>query len=308
MKCNTPVLFVIFNRPEIAQKTFESIRRAQPKRLYIASDGARQDRVGETELVARTRQSILQMVDWECEVKTLFQETNLGCGPGVYTAISWLFEQEEQGIILEDDCVASESFFLFMEEMLQRYATDQRIGMVAGFNPIAMPDLQESYLYSRFKSCWGWGSWRRAWQLMDMSMQWRRTVADSVVANCGFQGKDRAEWLFKLKCIDRGYVSAWDWQWYFSLSAQNQLCVYPKVNLVSNIGDDASATHTSLGTITLQRYDLEFPLQHPVYMMPNLEFDRAFYKQSNSLYRRITRLLPHSLKARMKQWLIHWKK
>lgn len=308
MSCNVPVLFVIFNRPETAIRSFESIRRARPQRLYIASDGPRKERVGEAEVVARTRSSVLAMIDWDCEVKTLFQEQNLGCGPGVYTAISWLFEHEEMGVILEDDCIASASFFPFMEQMLTRYASDQRIGMVAGFNPIPMPQLTNSYLFSRFKSCWGWGSWRRAWQGMDIAMDWRNSDADSVIWNCGYGGRDRSEWLYKLKCIDRGYVSAWDWQWYFSLAAQSQLCIYPKVNLISNIGDDAAATHTSLGHITRQRCELEFPLSDPTYMVPNVRFEKAFYKRSNSPYRRFVRLMPHALKAWVKRCLIALKR
>ena len=129
-----PVLFVIFNRPEMSQRSFSFIRTAKPNKLYIASDGARLDHPGEEEVVARTRSSVLAMIDWDCEVQTLFQEQNLGCGPGVYTAISWFFEHEEMGVVIEDDCIVSESFFPFMEQMLTRYATDQRIGMVAGFN------------------------------------------------------------------------------------------------------------------------------------------------------------------------------
>lgn len=289
-------------------RSFESIRRARPQRLYIASDGPRKERVGEAEVVARTRSSVLAMIDWDCEVKTLFQEQNLGCGPGVYTAISWLFEHEEMGIIIEDDCIVSESFFPFMEQMLTRYALDQRVGMVAGFNPIPMPQLEDSYLFSRFKISWGWGSWRRAWLGMDLDMRWRQTIPDSVLNNSGFRAMDRKEWLYQLKCIDQGYVSAWDWQWYFSLAAQNQLCIYPKVNLVCNIGVGAEATHTSFGQITRQRYELEFPLLDPPYMVPNVHFEKACYKYTNSIYRRFLRLFPLALKARLKRCLISLKK
>lgn len=303
-----PVLFVIFNRPEMSQRSFSFIRTAKPNKLYIASDGARLDHPGEEEVVARTRSSVLAMIDWDCEVQTLFQEQNLGCGPGVYTAISWFFEHEEMGVVIEDDCIVSESFFPFMEQMLTRYATDQRIGMVAGFNPNPMPQLADSYLFSRFKCCWGWGSWRRAWQGMDIEMDWRNSDADSVIWNCGYGGRDRSEWLYKLKCIDRGYVSAWDWQWYFSLAAQNQLCVFPKVNLVSNEGNDAAATHTAIGNIYKPRYDLQFPLKYPQRMVPNEKFEKAFYRRSNSFYRRLVRWVPYGVKKQLKRWIIALKK
>ena len=307
-RCQIPVLFVIFNRPETSQRSFASIRAARPERLYIASDGPRAHREGEAELVARTRESVLAMIDWECEVKTLFQEQNLGCGMGVYPAISWLFEHEERGVVIEDDCVVSASFFPFMAEMLERYAADQRIGMVAGSNPIEAHRTDGSYHFSRFKSCWGWGSWRRAWQHMDLEMSWRGEKTDSVIYNAGYGGRDRAEWLHKLSYIDRGYVSAWDWQWYFSLSAQNQLCIYPARNLVSNEGNDASATHTAVGDICLKRYELDFPLTHPRFVMPDAAFDRAFYRSSNTLYRRLLRWIPYGLKQAVKRCIIALKR
>ena len=145
-----PILFVIFNRPEIARKSFESIRKRKPQKLYIACDGARSNKPGEIEIVEKTRKTILDAVDWDCEVKTLFQKDNLGCGRGVYTAISWLFENEEKGIILEDDCVVNSSFFLFMEHILEKYKEDQRIGMVAGSNlHIRKHDFHISSLITR---------------------------------------------------------------------------------------------------------------------------------------------------------------
>lgn len=298
---NTPVLFVIFNRPEIAYKSFLKIREAKPQKLYIAQDGARIDKEGEKELVLETRKRIMDLIDWPCDVQTLFQEQNLGCGKGVFTAISWLFENEEKGIVLEDDCVVNPSFFNFMEEMLEKYKDDQRIGMVAGSNLIpAYKENRSSYFFSRYKSCWGWGSWKRAWANMDLEMNWRKDYLMDVVNNSGYYAKGQDKWLHQLKCIDTNYVSAWDWQWFFTLASQNQLCVYPSVNLVSNIGNDADATHTSFGTITYESYELEFPLREPLYVCPNERFDKTFWKEENTLRLRFQRLLPNALKTKLK--------
>lgn len=298
---NIPVLFVIFNRPEVARKSFEAIRQRKPQKLYIACDGARDNKPGETELVEKTRKTILDAIDWECEVKTLFQEQNLGCGKGVFTAITWLFENEERGIILEDDCVVTSSFFRFMEEMLEKYKDDQRIGMVAGSNLIpAYKETRSSYFFSRYKSCWGWGSWRRAWTNMDLDMCWRKDYLMDVINNSGYYAKGQTKWFHQLKCIDTNYVSAWDWQWFFTLASQNQLCVYPSVNLVSNIGNDADATHTSFSTITYESHELGFPLKEPMYVCPNEGFDKAFWKEENTLRLRVQRLLPNALKRELK--------
>lgn len=291
-----PILFVIFNRPEIAYKSFQKIRGTKPKVLYIAQDGARESKQGEEEKVQETRKRILESIDWTCDVKTLFQDYNIGCGKGVYSAITWLFENEDMGIILEDDCAVDPTFFRFMEEMLEKYKDDQRIGMIAGSNMIPMYKDKYSYHYSRYKSCWGWGSWRRAWKNMDLEMKWRNTDYESVINNSGFNGKDAAKWNFQLKCVDNQVVSAWDWQWFFSLAAQNQLCVYPSVNLVSNIGDDADSTHTSFSCITVASKPLGFPLVAPPIIAPDVKFDRLFYQKENTLIIRIGRTIPHSWK------------
>lgn len=307
-KYSIPILFVIFNRPEIALTSFQQIKKVKPSHLYIASDAARDTIPFEKELVEKTRNLILNEIDWECDVRTLFQEKNLGCGMGVYTAISWLFDNEECGIILEDDCVVNTSFFKYMEELLIRYALDERIGMIAGTNPLVHFDSSSSYIFSKYKSCWGWATWRRAWKNMDMQMSWRNIDSDSVLKNAGYCAMDYSGWKYKIKCIDTNIVSAWDWQWYFSLSAQNQLCIYPTQNLVSNIGTDANATHTSGSDITLKSFSLEFPMKHPMYVMPDCNFDRKFYLLSNSLIIKLKRLIPISLKKELKKLIVKMKK
>lgn len=298
-----PILFIIFNRPEIAFKTFTEIRKVHPRKLFIAQDGAREGK-NENDIIQKTRKTILDNIDWECEVKTLFQSSNLGCGMGVFTAIQWFFDNVDRGIIIEDDCIVNSSFFPFMREMLEKYDDDERIGMIAGTNPVKETSYDFSYHFSRFKSCWGWATWKRAWKNMDINMKWRETDLDSILNNSGFNGKDLSKWRFQLKCIDNNEVSAWDWQWYFSLSAQNQLCIYPKVNLVSNIGNDSNATHTSFSNITIESHTLLFPLKHPPYIVPNVSFDRIFFHQENTLKIKICRIIPHCIKKYIKN-IIH---
>lgn len=295
---NIPILFIFFNRTKIAIESFQCIKKNRPLRLYLASDGPRNDK--EAEIVNNTRQVILDSIDWDCEVKTLFREKNLGCGSGVYDAINWLFENENQGIILEDDCIVNDSFFRFMSEMLTEYKYDERIGMIAGTNPIIIKNYKYSYLFSNFKSCWGWATWKRSWDNMDINMNWRDTEFDSIIANCGYRCSSRREWLFKLKAIDNNYVSAWDWQWYFSLAAQNQLCIYPKVNLVTNIGNDLNATHTSFSSISMPSFPMDFPLKRPHYVVPCISFEKKFASASNTLYSRLSRIIPNGIKRNIK--------
>ena len=299
---NIPILFIFFNREDIALKAFEMIRSVRPTRLYLSQDGPRIDR-GEEEQrkLIRIRKHIIERIDWECTVHQRFMNKNLGCAMGVKTAIDWIFETEKYGIILEDDCVVSKSFFPFMEDILVRYKDDQRIGMVAGTNPIEKYRGRTSFHFSRFKSCWGWATWARAWKNMDMDMTWRETDMMSVINNSGFNSRHNSKWHFQLKCIDRNHVSAWDWQWYFSLAAQNQLCVYPAVNLVSNIGNDSEATHTSFGDITRERHELPLPLTAPSIVAPDYHFDKMFDANENRLATMLARIIPHNLKGYIKR-------
>ena len=88
---NIPVLFVVFNRLETSMKSFEAIRQIKPEKLYIACDGARPSKIGEIKVVEDVRKAVLDMIDWDCKVQTLFQSKNLGCGAAVFAAIDWLF-------------------------------------------------------------------------------------------------------------------------------------------------------------------------------------------------------------------------
>jgi hypothetical protein len=191
--------------------------------------------------------------------------------------------------------------------MLHRYKDDQRIGMVAGTNlvssKVTMPD---SYCFSKYKACWGWATWKRAWSNLQLDMPWRDSdYYQSVIANNGFRAKDKNYWKYRLNLIDANYVSSWDWPWYFCLAAQNQLCIFPSKDLIVNIGFDAEATHTSF--FNLPKYkdegELSFPLRHPRYIVPYEPFDKAFYKANNNLYMRLSSCIPLWLKRKLKKML-----
>ena len=245
MNLNIPVLLVVFNRPETTKMVFEAIADVRPDRLYIASDGPRHDNADDAIRIERVRK-IFDNIDWECDIKCLFRSENYGCGPGVKNAIDWFFENESEGIILEDDTVPDSSFFLFCRELLSKYRHDDRIGMISGTNHINYKSTENpSYIFSKNKSCWGWATWRRSWETMDFQMSWRSSeYSNSIIKNMGVSPWYIRHWTRALQLIDSGKVSAWDWQWYFSKAAQNQLTIFPSVNLISNIGFGIDATHT----------------------------------------------------------------
>lgn len=305
---NIPILLIIFNRKEVALKTLESIKVAQPAKLYIAGDGARPSVAGEHRKVDETRKAVLDTIDWDCEVKTRFSKENQGCCNGVYNAINWLFDNEDRGIIVEDDCMLKSSFFPFAEEMLNRYQNDLRIGMIDAANYLPEINILDSYGFSRYKSTNGWATWRRAWQLIDLNMKWRGgPFEDSIIANMSYKSKEHNYWKYRLKALDLNDVSAWDWQWYFTLAANNMLGIYPKYSLTTNIGFGEDATHTFHGEMPSYyraQKELEFPLRHPKYVVPYLPFEKAFNEKLNDkTYEKLKRLIPFSLKIKIKKIL-----
>jgi hypothetical protein len=243
----TAVLFLVFNRPDTTAQVFEAIRKARPPRLYVAADGPRANRDGEAERVARVRE-IATAVDWPCEVKTLFREKNLGCKYAVSGGITWFFEHEEQGIILEDDCLPVQSFFWFCESLLERYASDERVAMVTGDNfqkGQYRGEAGASYYFSKYNHIWGWASWRRAWQKADMDIKfwpewkhsagWQAAIPDKV---------ERKYWSNIFDRMYRAEIDTWDYPWTASVWFHCGLTATPNVNLVSNIGFGPDSTHT----------------------------------------------------------------
>lgn len=304
---NVPILLVIFKRKEVALKTLEPIKALKPSKLYIAGDGARPNIDGEKEKVEETRNAVLNYIDWECEVKTRFSDKNQGCSLGVYNAINWLFDNEERGIIIEDDCIMQDSFFRYVEELLELYNNDNRVGMICGANYANGVKIPDSYVFSRYKSCHGWATWKRAWKLMDIDMKWRETpYAKSVIANMGYKAKDIRYWKYRLTAIDLNDVSAWDWQWYFTLAANNMLAICPKHTLTTNIGFGKDATHTCQAHIPSQyiaNEGLTFPLRHPSCVAPYMPFEKFGYPKHKTIRNKIQNVNLLLLRERVKKAL-----
>ena len=273
----TPVLFLIFNREDTTQKVFDAIRQQKPKYLFVAADGARKNKPDDAEKCRRVR-AIIEQVDWECELKTLFREENLGCKLAVSSAISWFFEQVEQGIILEDDCLPDPSFFPYCEELLEKYKDDTRIGHISGNN--FLPGIIEENRSYDFCTCthiWGWATWRRVWKNYEVDFPF---WADEKDKRHLLFNNSREKFYFSSFISDalanKKKYSVWDTQYWFTLRVQNQLSIYPAVNLVTNIGvGDLNATHTSekKQKLSIPAVPIHFPLKHPNYVLRNKKID-----------------------------------
>jgi hypothetical protein len=287
----TPVLLVIFNRPETTSLVFEAIRKAKPPRLYIAADGPRPNVPGDVERCAAARM-VVRDVDWDCEVMTLFNDKNLNCGVAPSSAFTWFFKHEEEGIILEDDCLPSQSFFWYCEELLQRFRYDSRVMHIGGNNFLNgwRKDNDYSYYFSRSGHIWGWATWARAWEKFDYGIGlYKKMMGDQYFTNFFLNWQEKFYRLrkFRKTSTTKDKVNWWDYQWDFARYIHSGLSIVPQVNLVKNIGFNEMATHTrnkNSRDSKLEANDIKLPLTHPPFMIWDKESDaryfRSFMKQT----------------------------
>ncbi len=278
----TAVLFLIFNRLDTTKQVFEEIRKAKPPRLYIAADGPRENKEGEKEKVGAVRKYVLENIDWNCEVKTLFRDKNLGCGKAVSQAITWFFENEEMGIILEDDCLPSQSFFWFCEKLLKKYNKEKRIMLITGtsylFNEI---ERKEDYFFSRYVSIWGWASWRRAWKYYDINMKnWPEIKKNNKIKEIFYWDKKIAH--FFSNCFEIAFnkkIDTWDYQWVYTCFTHDGYCLTPYKNLISNIGFKGTRESKNSPFINMERLDFHNinNLKCPKVISYNLETDKILF-------------------------------
>ena len=279
----SPVLFLIFNRPETTQQVFSAIRKAKPPRLYVAADGPRSDYPNEDEKCEHSRK-IATNVDWDCEVKTLFRDQNLGCRLAVSQAIYWFFEQEPEGIILEDDCLPSQSFFWFCQEMLEYFRNDKAVGVICGFYSNELEyKPSASFFFSRYLRVWGWAGWRRSNEgydsninlLIEKQNTWKKDI---------FSHTDiflKRYWQDMFEEVGSGKIDTWDIQLQYLLWQKKQQVIVSSKNLVQNIGW-AQGAHplTKDHNHELATSEINFPLTGPEMRERDTRADQVIEKIS----------------------------
>lgn len=297
-RSNTPVLFLVFNRPDLAMQVFEVIKSCKPPLLFIAADGPRIGVENEEEQCRKIREEILKSIDWNCQVKTLFREMNLGCKEAVSSAVNWFFNHVEKGIILEDDTLPESSFFRFCEDLLAFYEGDKRIMMISGDNfQFGRSRTKYSYYFSRYTHVWGWASWKRAWRHYDSAIGlWPEVRGNNLLSSILDDKRQVAYWSDIFNRVFSGEINAWSYQWLFACWLQNGLTILPDRNLVSSIGFDARGTHTRSKSILagLGTQPVELPLRHPPYILRNTcadSFTERYQYSSPLWYKKIVNLL-----------------
>jgi hypothetical protein len=283
----TPVALIAFNRPDKAKKVMRAIASAKPEKLFLIFDGPRSDHPEDHKNCAAT-QAIVDMVDWKCEVQKKISDTNLGCGRGPAEGTNWVFEHVDRAIILEDDCIPDISFFRFCDTLLEKYKDDDRIVQVSGNNyQLGRIPTHFSYYFSYFNICLGaFATWKRAWRHFDYkNLLWKELRETAFILDYVIDERAVPIWH---KAFDKAYndnenISYWDHQWTFACWAQNGLSILPQTPLVTNIGHDSDATHTTSSNSIFANTTIvpvEFPLDHPPCVVRNREADLFFIENA----------------------------
>lgn len=280
---NTPILLIIFNRPEMTLKTLSAISKVRPKVLLLAADGPRNEE--EKSLCDATKALVLDNIHWPCEVISNFSDKNLGCGLRVHTAIDWAFSLYEQLIIMEDDCIAHPSFFNYCEVLLDYYRDNDKVMHIGGnnFQDKSMLDgIDDSYYFSKYPHVWGWATWRRAWANFDFeTQQWSSFQSRGGLDEWCADRFEYKYWYELFNDVNGGKIDTWDYQWVLACWANDGLCIVPRVNLVSNIGFGEDATHTKERNVFLERdTKVMKEINHPNALVSHKAADRITFDQN----------------------------
>jgi hypothetical protein len=276
MSLYTPVALFIFNRPDLTEIVLKAIANVKPEKLLVVADGPRSPEEAEKCREART---VIERIDWQCELLTNFSEVNLGCKERVASGLDWVFSETKEAIIIEDDCLADPSFFSFAQDLLERYREDERVMHINGSNFVSdRIKPAQSYFFSRYTFTWGWASWSRAWKHYDKDMSsWPEFKSSGMLEQFFETREEQDYWRDVLDRTYGGELDTWDFQWFYTCWSQGGLSIIPRVNLVSNLGYRPDATHTKTAyerdwLSNVPREDIG-GIHHPDFVVRNREAD-----------------------------------
>lgn len=287
----TPILLITFNRPTHTRRVWEEITKQRPKYIYVFQDGARNEE--DLEKIALVQAIFSEERDWDCELKTYYSDINLGCGKGPVTGISWFFENVEQGIIMEDDCLPHPHFFGYCDELLNKYQSEPEVMVVGATTYHDDYSCDNSYLFSRYFTGGAWASWRRAWSGFSVDLENVDVNTFKIIIIKEFYSTAETNWwVRKVKEIkaDTAKKGYWDYQMQIHMLLNNGLAIRPQKNMICNIGFDSEGTHTLESDSRGERDIFPcFPLQHPLNIVVNKKNDYLFMAKElqKSLYKRI---------------------
>jgi hypothetical protein len=281
---NIPTAIIFFARPDLLQVTFEAVRKAKPSKLFLIQDGAREGNSNDLKKIKEC-QDIVENIDWECEVYKNYADDNLGCGMRIFSGLNWVFKHVDRVLIIEDDCVPAQSLFPFAAELLERYKDDDRIGMISGMNNLDIyENCPDDYFFSSSGSIWGWATWKRVWDKVEYDLEF---LNDKNATTIVFKTDSKLEPMGQVLSnnLNEGKkLTSWSYQLGMNILLQHQINIVPKYNMISNIGmsEDGANSVSSLRFMPkglrqlyyMKTYDYKFPLQHPKYVVNDLDFKK----------------------------------
>mgnify|MGYP005768112159 FL=1 len=283
-KNDVPVFLIFFNRPDIFRHVFEAVKKARPTKLFLACDGPRPGKPSDEENIRKCKK-IAEDIDWECEVYKSYSDINLGCGMRMYSGISWAFEYVDRLLIFEDDCVPSQDFFPFCQELLERYKDDDRIYMIDAMNHLGEYHAVDASYFFGQPCCWGWATWKRAWTKVEYNMEFCNNpyYLECVQKKLPYYRNAIARGnMLKAKLEEGEKLSLWTYQNGMAMALQSQMAIVPSDDMITNIGLTEDSGHAvnkleKLSKRQQQYYgqpfgSMSFPLKHPKYMVEDLMY------------------------------------
>lgn len=284
-----PVTLFFFKREDKTLQVLERISMIKPQKLYLISDGPRNEE--EKIRVYELRKKIEERINWDCEIIKNYAETNKGVYDRIALGAKWVFEKEKFSIFLEDDNLPELTFFQFCKEMLERYEDDTRVLWICGTNYLEeyTPEDGSSYVFTKHMLPCGWASWSTKFnkfydghlQLWDDPYIKKRIKFETEYKPLLKQ--DIGNWDMESRRILNGDKPfSWDYQMSFSQRVHGLYAIVPRYNQITNIGVDLDSTHggTSFNNLMVQRFcglktnAMTFPLLHPKVVLSDKRFDK----------------------------------
>lgn len=286
-----PILILAFNRIDEISVLIEKLKKIKPRKIYFSQDGPRSYIKNDFIKCKKVKTFVLENINWQCEIKTNFNDTNLGCRKAVSSAINWFFQSEEMGIILEDDCIPSNSFFLFCEKMLIKFKKNENIYTISGSNFQQGKSIGDGdYYFSKYAHCWGWATWRRAWTCYDDSMSfWKDLKNNNIWHDIHSSIFEKKYWIKIFEKVKDKKIDSWAYVLLASIWNKRGMNIIPNKNLVLNIGFNENATTTvsssKIDTDNIIFDEFSEKIKDPTFFDVDIEADNfVFHNHFNGKY------------------------
>lgn len=297
LNIKSPILLLFYNRVDFLKKQINILKKIKTKKIYIHVDGPK-DHVDK--IKCDNIKKLVKKNNWNSRVEYIFQNKNLGCTPASIYAIDYCFRKEKQLIILEDDCIPNTSFFKFADVLLKKYFKNKKIMGISGSSFYNDNEIKkDTYFFTRIASTWGLALWKRSWDSFDRNITGIERFYDSDYAKTLFNSTHIKDyWFDKFRFSKKNNLKfGWEYIFAYSVFKNKGLFIYPKKNLISNIGHQGVHKIEKDSGLLFNKTHKISKINHPKLIEPNkkiekLEFDHhlrinyGYFKRFNKLLKK----------------------